>query len=90
MTPTGGCPARRSAASDQTATFSEREPRGSVSAATRVSDLAAARQPLHALCVRQSGWSREQPAAPFERYADDVVIHCDTEAKAQSLWTALR
>jgi hypothetical protein len=34
MTPTGGCPVRRSAASDQTANFSEREPRGSVSAAT--------------------------------------------------------
>src|ERR1700728_2792039 len=34
MTPTGGCPVRRSAASDQTANFSERKPRDSVSAAT--------------------------------------------------------
>ena len=24
---------------------------------------------------------REYPGSPFERYADDVVIHCDTEAK---------
>ncbi len=39
MTPTGGCPVRRSAASDQTAKFSERKPRGSVSAATRTVDF---------------------------------------------------
>ena len=32
---------------------------------------------------------REQPGSPFERYADDVVIHCDTEAKAMYLWAAL-
>ncbi len=32
---------------------------------------------------------REHPGSPFERYADDVVIHCDTEAKALYLWTAL-
>ena len=32
---------------------------------------------------------REQPGSPFERYADDVVIHCDTEAKALYLWAAL-
>ena len=24
---------------------------------------------------------REHPGCPFERYADDVVIHCDTEAQ---------
>jgi RNA-directed DNA polymerase len=29
---------------------------------------------------------REHPGSPFERYADDVVIHCDTEAKALHLW----
>ena len=32
---------------------------------------------------------REHPGSPFERYADDVVIHCDTEAQALRLWTAL-
>ncbi len=32
---------------------------------------------------------REYPDSPFERYADDVVIHCDTEAKALHLWAAL-
>ena len=29
---------------------------------------------------------REHPGCPFERYADDVVIHCDTEQQAQQLW----
>ena len=28
---------------------------------------------------------REHPGCPFERYADDVVIHCDTEQQAQQL-----
>ena len=28
---------------------------------------------------------REHPGSPFERYADDVVIHCDTEAEALHL-----
>jgi hypothetical protein len=32
---------------------------------------------------------REHPVSPFERYADDVVIHCDTEAKALYLWAGL-
>ena len=32
---------------------------------------------------------REHPGSPFERYADDVVIHSDTEAKALYLWAAL-
>jgi group II intron reverse transcriptase/maturase len=32
---------------------------------------------------------REHPGSPFERYADDVVVHCDTEAKALYLWAAL-
>jgi group II intron reverse transcriptase/maturase len=32
---------------------------------------------------------REHPGSPFERYADDVVVHCDTEAQARSLWAAL-
>jgi RNA-directed DNA polymerase len=32
---------------------------------------------------------REYSGSPFERYADDAVIHCDTEAQARSLWAAL-
>ena len=32
---------------------------------------------------------REFPGCPFERYADDGVIHCNTEAQARNLWTAL-
>jgi len=32
---------------------------------------------------------REHPGTPFERYADDVVIHCDTEAQARQLWADL-
>jgi group II intron reverse transcriptase/maturase len=32
---------------------------------------------------------REYPACPFERYADDAVIHCETEAVARSVWAAL-
>ena len=32
---------------------------------------------------------REYPGCPFERYADDAVIHCDTEAQARDLWAAL-
>ncbi len=32
---------------------------------------------------------REHPGAPFERYADDAVVHCDTEAQARDLWAAL-
>jgi len=29
---------------------------------------------------------REHPATRFERYADDIVIHCKTEKQAQHLW----
>ena len=32
---------------------------------------------------------REHPGQPFERYADDAVIHCDTEAQARVLWAGL-
>jgi RNA-directed DNA polymerase len=32
---------------------------------------------------------REHPDCPFERYADDVVVHCDTEAQAHHLWVTL-
>jgi RNA-directed DNA polymerase len=29
--------------------------------------------------------TREHPGCPFERYADDVVVHCDSEAQARGL-----
>jgi len=30
--------------------------------------------------------TREHPGQPFERYADDVIVHCDTEMQARRLW----
>lgn len=33
--------------------------------------------------------AREYPNCPFERYADDAVIHCDTEEQARALRVAL-
>ena len=32
---------------------------------------------------------REHPGCPFERYAVDAVIHCETEDQAQQLWVDL-
>src|SRR5260370_18981334 len=32
---------------------------------------------------------REFPGCPFERYADDIVAHCDTEEQARSLRAAI-
>jgi len=32
---------------------------------------------------------REYPGCPFERYADDVVAHCDTEERARTLRAAI-
>ena len=32
---------------------------------------------------------REYPNCPFERYADDCVVHCDTENQARNLVTAI-
>jgi RNA-directed DNA polymerase len=32
---------------------------------------------------------RTHPRCPIERYADDVVIHCDTEVQARKLWADL-
>jgi RNA-directed DNA polymerase len=32
---------------------------------------------------------REHPGCPFERYADDAVIHCDSEIQARRLVTAI-
>jgi len=33
--------------------------------------------------------AREFPGCPFERYADDIVAHCDTEDQARSLRAAI-
>lgn len=33
---------------------------------------------------------RNHPDNPFERYADDVVVHCNTEAEAKELLEAIR
>jgi group II intron reverse transcriptase/maturase len=36
-------------------------------------------------------WMREQnPHAPFERYADDIVVHCHNKAEAERLLAAIR
>lgn len=32
---------------------------------------------------------REHPGCPFERYADDIVVHCDTEHQAVNLRAAI-
>jgi group II intron reverse transcriptase/maturase len=32
---------------------------------------------------------REHPGCPFERYADDIVVHCDTERQARNLRAAI-
>ncbi len=29
--------------------------------------------------------TREHPGCLFERYADDIVVHCDTERQARNL-----
>ena len=33
--------------------------------------------------------AREFPHIPFQRYADDAICHCRTEAEARALWQAL-
>ena len=33
--------------------------------------------------------ANRHPSCPFERYADDIVVHCDTEQKARNLWAAI-
>jgi RNA-directed DNA polymerase len=32
---------------------------------------------------------RQYPHIPFERFADDAICHCASEAQAQELWAAL-
>jgi RNA-directed DNA polymerase len=33
--------------------------------------------------------TREHRGSPFERYADDIVVHCDTEMQARRLWVEI-
>jgi RNA-directed DNA polymerase len=33
--------------------------------------------------------AKRHPRSPFERYADDIVVHCDTERHARNLWAAI-
>jgi len=33
--------------------------------------------------------AREHPRAPFERYADDIVVHCGSEMHARQLWVEI-
>ncbi len=32
---------------------------------------------------------RSYPHLPFERYADDAIVHCSTEREAQEVWSAI-
>lgn len=33
---------------------------------------------------------RRHPKVPFERYADDIICHCDSREQAEALWAELR
>ena len=35
------------------------------------------------------GWTGSSRACPFERYADDAVVHCATERQASQVLAAL-
>ena len=35
-----------------------------------------------------AGWTGNIPDSPFDRYADDIVVHCNTEDQARSLLAA--
>ena len=36
-----------------------------------------------------SGWKRKSANNPFERYADDIVIHCSSKEEAEQLLAAV-
>jgi RNA-directed DNA polymerase len=62
--------------------------RGTPQGPAGVGDLAVDRQPVHALCVR----CLDGPGVSgvrFERYCDDVVVHCASEQQARQLRDAL-
>jgi Reverse transcriptase (RNA-dependent DNA polymerase)/Group II intron, maturase-specific domain len=52
-------------------------------------DLAAAGESIHALRVRCLDARKEFPHVSFERYCDDVVIHCASEAQAVYVKSAI-
>ena len=56
--------------------------------AARLIDLAVVSQPLLALRVRHVD-GREFPHLQFERYCDDVVVHCESERQAQFVREAI-
>jgi RNA-directed DNA polymerase len=33
--------------------------------------------------------AKRDPRLPFERFADDAMVHCRTEAEAQEVWAAI-
>jgi RNA-directed DNA polymerase len=33
--------------------------------------------------------AKQYPQVQFERYADDAIVHCRTEAEAQEVWAAI-
>jgi len=50
--------------------------------------LARAGKPVHAPCVRPVD-SQALPGDPFERYADDAVVHCATKRQADAMVVAI-
>src|SRR6187431_1445576 len=45
----------------------------------------------HDLVERADVWMRRfHPSTPFERYADDAVIHCRSKQEAESVLSAIR
>ena len=51
-------------------------------------DLAAVGESVPPLCVRPVD-GQAVPGCPFERYADDAVVHCNSEAQARRVLAAL-
>ena len=45
----------------------------------------------HDLVERADVWMRRfHPSTPFERYADDAVVHCRSKQEAESVLSAIR
>ena len=51
-----------------------------------VGDFAGAGEPVHALRVRYVDGPGVQPGCPFERYADDGVVHCRAGGRPSACW----
>lgn len=53
-------------------------------------DQSASCESVFALCLCFDMWMRKyQPAIQFERYADDIVCHCENRIQAEELWEVL-